>query len=410
MAVIRTYSELLSALEALPSPAAGRLRVYRGQNRDFGSMKPTALRGVRDREQVWRIFSHRLAHAFAPDLAGQNVDLDLILLWLRAIKQHYGPGTEFLDVTHSPGIGAWFALHAMRYETAQITYGPPGPFDPHRDVIGLHELVEHARYEEPAVLYVIDAVKGSGPSDLQHGTVFDLALAPEPFSTSPRIRAQQGCLVYANADVDGGDLSSLYVPGTPLVIGWPLSGCAEVLAAPDEIFPDINQDEWYRRFVSIPLMPAVGKSEQATIYEHPIRISLYEPQSATYELDHERLDALTERFVVQQPALVYAALRTEGFDADQVPALSGRFASATALLMEGPMMTTIPPVDRINLGVLLEDRTSDAPRWDVVTGATIEDADLTNVFVELSTVDRDGWERAETDMDFETVRGIWLIS
>jgi len=70
-----------------------------------------------------------------------------------------------------------------------------------------------------------DAIAGAAATDLEDGTIFDLALAPPAFSSSPRIRAQQACLMYANSEVDGGDLSSLLVPGTPLTVAWPLEGC-----------------------------------------------------------------------------------------------------------------------------------------------------------------------------------------
>jgi hypothetical protein len=406
---ITSYGELLATLEGLPPPAPGHIRVFRGQNRDFGAMKPTALRGIRDAEQVWRFYSHQLANALAPDASTQ--DLDLVMLWLRAIKQHYGPGTEFLDVTHSPGIAAWFALHAVEYETAEVAYGPPGPFNPHTDVIGVHHLVKHVPYEQPAVLYVIDALVGSTSGDLEHGRVFDLAQAPEPFSTSPRITAQQGCLVYADRNVDHGDLASFYVPGTPLRIGRPLDGCAEVTALPSGIFPDVAADEWYRRFVSIPLAPALEKSQSATVYDHPINVSLYLPQTASHELDHASLDNLTQRFVVQRPPLLYASLLASGGpDVTQIPALADRFTTATPFLIEGPMMTTIAPVERLNLGVLMTDRAASAPRWDVVTGANVEDADLTNVFIDLSSLDAVGWERSEGDPDFGTIRAMWVVS
>jgi hypothetical protein len=44
-------------------------------------------------------------------------------------------GNQFLDITHSVGVAAWFALHRMQVGEMQSIYGPPGPFgefeDPH---------------------------------------------------------------------------------------------------------------------------------------------------------------------------------------------------------------------------------------------------------------------------------------
>jgi hypothetical protein len=110
VAVITTYPELLDALARLPYPPVGHLRVFRGENRDFGNMIPTALRTEGRPDMIWPIHASRLAK----DIAGSDPhsvddDLSRLLLWVHAIKQHYGPGTEFLDVTHSPAVAAWFA-------------------------------------------------------------------------------------------------------------------------------------------------------------------------------------------------------------------------------------------------------------------------------------------------------------
>ena len=45
-------------------------------------------------------------------------DVGLTVYWVRAIKQHYGPGTEYLDVSRSPEVAVWFALHRGEPEEA----------------------------------------------------------------------------------------------------------------------------------------------------------------------------------------------------------------------------------------------------------------------------------------------------
>lgn len=415
---ITSYAGLLDAVRSLPRPGQGRIRVFRGQNHDYPAMTPTALRRPGGADVIWPLYASKLAgelvqredetHGFAGD------DLDTALLWVWAIKQHYGPGTEFLDVTHSVGVAAWFALHRMQVGEIQSIYGPPGPFDPETDSVGVHAFVRHLRFEEaPAYLYVIDAVIGSTAGDRTHGTLFDLARAPTAFSSSARIRVQQACLVYADANVDGGDLSSLFVPGTPLRIAWPLEGWPEANWSTNQIFPPTRHDDWYARFVSIPLAPSLRKSRVQTVFDHPIAVTLYQPQGAGEEADRALFEDLTNRFVVQRPALLYpytvkAIARREFDTAD---ALWLRFASATPLLLEGPMMTTLPPVGRLNLSLLPFGLADAAQARDFVSGESAGPVSLRNVFIEVSALDATGWESFERGRpDVNLVRAIWLVN
>jgi tetratricopeptide (TPR) repeat protein len=381
-------------------------------------MTPTALRRPGDADMIWPLYASKLArelvqrsdnaHGFAGD------DLDTSLLWVRAIKQHYGPGTEFLDVTHSVGIAAWFALHQIQVGEVQSIYGPPGPFDPETDSIGVHTLIRHVRFDEtPAYLYVIDAAVGTTAVDRANGTLFDLSRAPAAFSSSVRIRAQQACLVYADANVNGGDLSSLFVPGTPLRVAWPLEGWPEASWSTNQIFPPARDDDWYARFVSIPLAPSPRRSRVQTVFDHPIAVTLYQPEGSGEIEDRALLDDLTNRIVVQRPALLYphtlkAIARGDFGTTDP---LWRRFADATPLLLEGPMMTTLPPVDRLNLGLLPFGLADTAAARDSVSGEPAGQVSLRNVFIEVSALDATGWEAFERDRpDVNLVRGIWLVT
>src|ERR1700686_4326376 len=105
----------MSILDRLNSlhPPPGCLRVFRGQSRDYGSLVPTALRpGFSGKDTLLRQY----ASVAAPTLrhgagADAPADIDVWTLWAYAIAQHYGPGTQFLDVTKSLDVALWFALH-----------------------------------------------------------------------------------------------------------------------------------------------------------------------------------------------------------------------------------------------------------------------------------------------------------
>jgi hypothetical protein len=67
--------------------------------------------------------------------------------------------------------------------------------------------------------------------------------------------------------------------------------------------------------------------------------------------------------VTQRPPLLYANLIASG----NVPgdALGKPFGDATALLLEGPMMTTVAPVENMNLRVLPTALSPAAPTRDL---------------------------------------------
>ncbi len=418
--VITKFDDLLAALDAFPPPAPGFVRVYRGQNQDFPTMTPTALRqGPHARDMLWPLYASAVARDILSELGGDSAevgdDLSLLLLWVEAIKQHYGPGTSYLDVTHSPGVAAWFALHRAEQVPCEGVYGPPGPFDPTTDVVARHDLWRFVpEQDRPGFLYALDVRPAAQPLDLVHGTLFDLADAPRVFAGSPRIQAQRACLVLASEDEADGDLKPFCVAGTPLEIGWPLAGCPEVQLPADQIFPPVAEDHWYNRFVSLPLTPNLDPEGPATEFTQAIPISLYLPQTGRPEADREGLDALTGRIVCLPPPLFFHDL-VSGGSADLTARIEGAgnlLRAATPMLLEGPLLHLLPPVEHemFNLGMLAHDLADAAPVLDAPAGRVTGEASLKNVFLELSPLEETGWERVERGgRPLEICRGIWLL-
>jgi FRG domain len=417
--VISTYAGLLDALRSLPPPAEGRIRVFRGQNQEYPTMTPTALRAARGEDSIWPLYARWLSTAGSlTDLLADLADdskvtaihstdgstyVDTMLLWIRAIKQHYGPGTEFLDVTHSVGIAAWFALHSLQPEQVRANYAPPAAPGPWANVVGGHTFMRHTLFKGPAFLYAMDARVGSSANDLVHGMLFDIALAPEQFSSSARIRAQEACLIYANRSVDGGDLGPFIVPGTPLRIAWPLDCCPEVRKPTNQVFPSPREDDWYARFVAIPLAPNLDSSQAETVLDHPIDLTLYIPQGGSDAEDGAQLQDLIDRFRIPVPPLLYPKLA----DLD-LPAWRG-LADATWLYLEGPMMSTRMPLTETNIPMLASGLTRTAPVADYVTGEPAGDVSLENVFIEISALDEPYWEAFNRERPaISIIRGLWL--
>ena len=129
------------------------------------------------------------------------------VLWTRTIAQHSGPGSHFLDVTHSVPVALWFALHHFRASSSLHIFGPPGPINLATDTVGRTEV---AAYESAdyGLLFVMDVPVVALTEVFSHGALLDLENAPEVFAASPRIRAQEACLIHGSAEPPGPDLAS----------------------------------------------------------------------------------------------------------------------------------------------------------------------------------------------------------
>ena len=378
-------------------------------------MKPTGLRtamGVTD--EAWMFYSEELARdccrVAGEDDAYIGDSLDRAVFWTEAIKQHYGPGTRYLDVTHSLGVAAWFALHKSESVKADAVYGADGPFDPTRDVVAEHTFVRYREEKEsPGWIFVFDVPEYSQINKQEHGVMVDLAGAPKAFSSSLRIKVQHACLLYADKDVSEGDLSSFFVPGTPVQVGWPLDGAPEVQFSVEDIYPSPARDDWYARFVSIPLRPQFDRERRKAYFAHPIRVGLYYPD------DESKLQETSGKFICIPPHLLFNDLLTNAPD-DLEAAVSawtpGRLADSTPIRLEGPLGIVLPSPDSNlwNQELLSGDMTEFAPVYDYLGGAEVARASLRNVFFELSPLENAGWERVESPSGGQVVfRGVWLV-
>jgi hypothetical protein len=72
---LRSIADVRSFVASLPPPEPGRIRVFRGQNRDYGSLVLSSFRnpqGARSRA-IWRVYSHYLGEGIwreRPEQAG----------------------------------------------------------------------------------------------------------------------------------------------------------------------------------------------------------------------------------------------------------------------------------------------------------------------------------------------------
>src|SRR6202011_4859051 len=135
---ISTYADLEAAIAALPSPSPGTVRVFRGQTKDYPSLAPSGLRRTPRARAIWHAYSGHLYAGLMVELREHTTELSMADLqahdlWFHALAQHYGPGSDFLDVTHSLEIALWFALNKTKVVRGSSMIGPKGPPDPIHD-------------------------------------------------------------------------------------------------------------------------------------------------------------------------------------------------------------------------------------------------------------------------------------
>jgi len=394
------YRVLERALVELPPPAANHARVYRGQTRDFGKMLPTGLRRTPLRsEHIFRAYTTLLAS----DVESPGADAENWLLWTRVIAQHYGPGSTLLDVTYSVDVALWFALHSLRAVQSQHLFGPPGPFNPQTDTVGSTEVMIYEPVDT-GVLFVLDVPLAEVKRAFDHGVLLDVAGAPAVFASSPRVLAQQACLIHASAEPPGPDLAQLYAC-PPIPVGRPMSGCALVTEPPSKLFPAPEDDSWYAKLGGIPWSRRLDGAGASLEVKPAIPVNLYvEPRRAPQEL--------FGRLIVTTPVDVHAEAMHIDWCTDPPNEVLQRhpLAEATCVVLEAPVMFSTPTVasgmwsERL-LGTNLPERVA---TYDV-EGREAGAADMTNLFIELSPLEHTGWELVERGKPLDAIRALWLV-
>ena len=420
-----TFEAVKAALQSLPATPTGKVRVYRGQAPYHRKMLPTGLRShTLERRVLWRVYSKVLANDLRSRAGLESetdpstgltwnltdpTEIDEWIIWTQAIAQHYGPGSNFLDVTYSLETALWFALHEMKTGKSRSMMGQPGPVDPQNDV-----LMEQSwnRYEPwtqaPGWLYVFDVPIWDCRGYPKHGTLLDLTKAPFPYSSSARVRVQQACLLSADPSVKGGDLASLC---EPLPVCWPLAGTPSLTAPTENLFPPPSRDEWYARFLAIPALLQAIPDAQAVSFAQPLRIRLYAPSK-----NHEIYEDIGRRVVTLRPPLLYRSLLENppesGWKLKLEESFEADLADATPILLEGPLQATTPSADsdQWNHGLLSGDMDDTAVPVDLATRKKMDPVSLANVFIEFSPLEKVGWERVEqSGGEIDMARGMWLI-
>jgi hypothetical protein len=454
---ITSYAALQKVIENLGPPAPGMRRVFRGQTANYTKMLPTGMRhGVVPWDAIWRHCSIVLAR----DLAGlspeedSSPELSVYSIWVQALAQHYGPGSTFLDVTASPDVALWFALHAATDEEVleapksanrlEIALDYPVADDKARQLIQNLLLVEkddrvdnvpgalvirkpipmvelrtrYRRHEQgPGWFYVFDVPEWDGTLELHRGELIDLAHAPGTLALSKRMQVQSACLLRADPAAKQDNLWDLLRVGTPFPVSWPIEDAPSVNQTTEEMFPDPSADPWYQRFLALPLVLGRHPDVQTPFrWVRPLPVTVYlsdRPAGAMSTLDCATLldppIALPMLAGSQPPtARCISAWMYRGSSAP--PALQVR--DATPILLQGPLLQAVPTADgqAWNHGVLYADMADSVENLAFTETPVSNPVSLTNVLFEFSPLERAGWERiGQPGGEMKLLRALWLL-
>jgi hypothetical protein len=292
-------------------------------------MLPSGLRRSIRKQAIWRAYAQNLYANFVPEAApGHRVGmatLQAYRVWLEAVAQHYGPGSAFLDVTHSVEIALWFALHELATVVAEGVVEKDDDYMESQSHPKYVEFLRYAPWDGLGYLYAWDLQQWDGQDFAQPGAVVDLAHAPPLFSESPRIRAQRACLVYCGEVPSRAlDLRPHLVPGTPLPVARPMTGTSAVARQVAEMFPSPAIDGWYDRLLCLPL--AYAPTPQPPRLQRSIPVGVYDdPDNAGY-----RREIASREIALTMPLI-------HRYIADEPPPM--------AIVLEAPLVFPFPPGD-----------------------------------------------------------------
>ena len=402
---IADYQNLRRFLLGLGPPPPDHVRVFRGQTRDFGRMLPSGLRGTPLRsEAIFRSYTALLAsELMSPEGDEGRVDAEAYVVWTQAIAQHYGPGSHYLDVTTSVDVALWFALHEVRTVVSHHRFGSPGPMDARTDTDADAEVFVFDRVDA-GCLFVLDVPIATAETRFDHGVLLDLSQAPAAFSSSPRIRAQEACLVHADARLTDPDLASLYAC-PPVRVARPMQDCPLVDEPFARVFPSADDDPWYAKFAGIPWCSRLDATDRTLAVRPPIPVGLYVERASSDQ-------ALLDRLIVTPPLNVHrCALEEIAWCSDPPHEVLQRhpLSDAVRIVLEAPvfLMTPTVPSGMWNEGLLSVQSavgiSSPGP------GEPSGTLDITNVFLEFSPLEHTGWEAVEHGRPLDALRGVWLV-
>lgn len=119
LGTIRSVVELRALVEAFQTAHPDHQLLFRGQNQLYDSLRSGLARpDVRHQPEVEQGMS-----AIVGKILGQESTTIQNIPFRRAVLQHYGVPTHYIDLTSDVTIAAWFATNSLNRKKGRIVYG-----------------------------------------------------------------------------------------------------------------------------------------------------------------------------------------------------------------------------------------------------------------------------------------------
>lgn len=398
---IKSFEELQQYIDDLPSIAKGYVRLFRGQNEDYGTILASAHRGsVIEGRVQWDQYCFVLAkYLLAKEGNTSYDDVNLLSYWVRVLSQHYGPGTEFLDVTKSIEVATWFALNKIKDNSFQ-GYSGEGKEISRKDIITVNKYFSYTQFKKNGVIYVLDVPENLNGSILEEGVSINLSESlTSIFQKSERIKIQEASLVKCDLEINDGDISS-FLACDPIEIE---PSCLHEIGEKytvASLFPSPQKDEWYDRFIRVPYSIHGFSSEQQMAGKRTIPVDFYHDDTPGY------FDSVLNRVTTRQPFIQYLHHTPDNSDEQK------SYSKAIPICLPNPVLATSPSVEggRWHEGLLW--LYAQLKMTDGINQLKVghDNCDL-NFFVEFSPLEKANWLEIDEKVDDElNIRALWVRS
>ncbi|MGC3978450.1 MAG: FRG domain-containing protein [Paludibacteraceae bacterium] len=403
---ITSIEQLQTLIANLPTVKEGYVRVFRGQTGRFPSINATLHRKqMIEGRNLWDSYCFILAK-YLEGLENirynrknqETDDLSTYFFWVKALSQHYGPGTEFLDVTHSLNVALWFAFNEIEKKSVHLYTGKLNEKVSKEDVINIIDTNCYKKTNRNGWLYIFDAKISDSLFPDNHGDLVDvIANAPTVFRKSARLHAQRACLMKCDKDIDSGDCSKFLVC-EPIEIK---ANVVDFLIQDTDItklFPSPDYDEWYKRFLQVPYT-YYGYSEDgnmASCKSIPLDIYFDDYKETLY------VKSITSKILTINPLSMYL------FCLKQEDSYLDVLKETTPIIIVAPLLTTS---NKIAKGEWHEELLwSNAGLKKVKRPPQKMTNIIFNLFFEFSPLEIPYWESIDTGGEGEWIRSIWIIN
>lgn len=443
---VRSFAEIKLFLDTLSPPAVGKVRMYRGQTkeylRDDGSVAliPALARqaGSPMYDPGWLAsMAFYVAGAFPED---GSVRYESMQVWSPALIQHYGPGSYFIDVTHDVETALWFSRHEYHERWIALKEGvdPKDLRDIYHSVSWSTGITGTGGPVAFPVIYVLDLDPWNGVAVPKHCQLVDL-LALEPSrqiaEKAMRIRAQSAGLVYS--DPTGTEGHNLHTRISARIFLGPEFTFEEAVASRRnvaQLYPPPPLDAFYDTLIRAPY---TNKFEPIRL-EQPLHISFHlnreipfqespnirdlggvgtysTPKRLKFRLGPGpdidtvlELQCFLKRGRHMTPANFHAWLlsgdaasdASKGYLSTEIAGRRFSLRDAMAIMIETPILTSTPGVDNsLALGMWMQSA------LPVGIADKIEDLPTDSVYVEISPLDL---IQPGLDENGDFARAVWL--